>query len=190
MRCHTRLDPELHQRAQLNSKKPYGGLAWQRANIECSNILATLFCTPSTSHVDSAHLMDGSAVPLVHLVKLVDAADALVCQHQRATLQHLPAGRAAVRQPHQTWPLQWLPACAVLQQSSLHEGCSARAGPTQPVQGSSACSLLQPECTEPGLLLWAHAGPCSAVAGAPLPSLSSLPAPVAGSFLHHEAAWF
>ena len=113
-------------------------------------------------NVDGAHLMNGSAVPLVHLVKLVDAADALVCQHQRAALQHLPAGRAAVRQPHHTWLLQWLLACSVLQHPSLHEGCSAPAGPTQPVQGSS---VLQPECIEPGLPLWAHAGPCSAVAG-------------------------
>ncbi len=35
-----------------------------------------------------AHLMDGRAVALVHLVKLVDAAHAHVSKHERPTLQH------------------------------------------------------------------------------------------------------
>jgi len=44
-----------------------------------------------------ARLVDGRAVALVHLVELVDAADALVRQHQRAALQHLRAPSAASR---------------------------------------------------------------------------------------------
>lgn len=36
--------------------------------------------------------MDGSTVAISHLIKLVNAADALVAEHQRATLQgHLPS---------------------------------------------------------------------------------------------------
>mmetsp|Transcript_19882 Transcript_19882/g.48164 ORF Transcript_19882/g.48164 Transcript_19882/m.48164 type:complete len:207 (-) Transcript_19882:822-1442(-) len=34
------------------------------------------------------HLMDGSAVRVLHLVELVDAADALVRKHERAALKH------------------------------------------------------------------------------------------------------
>ncbi len=33
--------------------------------------------------------MDGCAVPFIHLVEFINAADPLVSQHQRSTLQHL-----------------------------------------------------------------------------------------------------
>ena len=41
----------------------------------------------------SAHLVDGCAVALIHLVKLINAADALVCQHQGTSLQHKLLGQ-------------------------------------------------------------------------------------------------
>ncbi len=34
--------------------------------------------------------MDGCAVSFIHLVKLINAADPLISQHQRSALQHLP----------------------------------------------------------------------------------------------------
>ena len=41
--------------------------------------------------------MDGSAVPFIHLVKLINAADPLISQHQRSALQHLPLHMYASR---------------------------------------------------------------------------------------------
>ena len=37
----------------------------------------------------SAYLMHGSAVALVHFVKLINAADAFISQRKSATFQHL-----------------------------------------------------------------------------------------------------
>lgn len=36
----------------------------------------------------NGHLMDGCPVPLLHLIKLINAADALVCQHQGPAFKH------------------------------------------------------------------------------------------------------
>ncbi len=47
------------------------------------------------------HLVDGSAVPLLHLVELIDAAHALVRQHQRAALQHQLLGHLPGREREQ-----------------------------------------------------------------------------------------
>jgi hypothetical protein len=40
-----------------------------------------------------AHLVNGGAVALLHLVELIDAADAAVREHERAALKHKLARR-------------------------------------------------------------------------------------------------
>lgn len=63
------------------------------------------------------HLMDGSPVAFVHLVKLINAADALVSQHQSAAFEHLHLRQAPVGPSKQHW-LKALIQCCLRSMSS------------------------------------------------------------------------
>ena len=63
----------------------FGNLLWRLDKDES--------CTPKCCLLSwqVTDLMDGCAVALFHLVKFINAADALVRQHERTALQHLLA---------------------------------------------------------------------------------------------------